>query len=373
MAAGERLGEALFRKALGFEEASKLRRFETHDIAKRLGVISADHVFINGYPVSNPIAVFNPACLVEGDMVKLYARVILGYYKYVSGIVEIPVPLEDIVSGYVSHNYYSSTLIIMPSTKYDLWGAEDPRAYRLGDLVAITYTGRTISYFNPAIRRERTLPITAVRRQERWNHSWAKVHAYTLPGRVRSQLISDKDAYVMECDGEYMLFHRPHLSDENWYLTLSWLPREAFTPDKLHRATEPIEVQVMDTVWVLREAPFEVKVGWATPAYRLKPCEYIALIHGVDREVEAYRVFAVHLEIARREVVVKAVTPRYIMEPRTSYEIFGDRPYVVFPCGLDEYEKGKLLLSYGAADFMVGLAEISLDDLLAELDRGRIY
>ncbi len=303
----------------------------------------------------------------------VYARVIVGYYKYVSAIVEIPVPLEDILHGQVSFNHYASTIIVMPSTKYDLWGAEDPRAYRLGDLVAITYTGRTISYFNPAVRRERTLPVTAIREHARWNHRWRKVHAYVLRRELRDRLISDKDAFVLESGGEYYLFHRPHLADEKWYLTVSKLPREAFAPDRLEAATEIKEVEAYDTVWVLPEAPFELKVGWATPAYKLRTGEYIVFIHGVDREVEAYRVFAAHIELTGREVVVRAVTPTYIMEPKEGYEVFGDRPYVVFPCGLEEYEKGKLILTYGAADFMVGIAEVSLDDLLGLLDKGRIY
>jgi len=61
------------------------------------------------------------------------------------------------------------------------------------------------------------------------------------------------------------------------------------------------------------------------------------------------------------------------MEPRELYEVYGDRPYVVFPCGASLVDDSTLLLSYGAADQFVGLAAIDLDSLFAELDRGRIY
>ncbi|HID41227.1 MAG TPA: DUF137 domain-containing protein, partial [Pyrodictium sp.] len=51
----------------------------------------------------------------------------------------------------------------------------------------------------------------------------------------------------------------------------------------------------------------------------------------------------------------------------------GDRPYVVFPCGVVRVDSTTLLLSYGAADQFVGIAAIDLNELLSELDSGRIY
>ena len=79
----------IFRQALGMYEAMEKRVFETEDIVRRLAVISNNRVFINNYPITNPAAVFNPAIIVEGDYTKIYARIILGYFLYVSAIVEI--------------------------------------------------------------------------------------------------------------------------------------------------------------------------------------------------------------------------------------------------------------------------------------------
>lgn len=88
--------------------------------------------------------------------------------------------------------------------------------------------------------------------------------------------------------------------------------------------------------------------------------------------LQAYRVFAALIELHPREgPQVLAVTRRYVMEPRESYEVYGDRPYTVFPCGAVAGKEG-LIVSYGGADYVTALALIDLDELLGELDKGRI-
>ena len=61
------------------------------------------------------------------------------------------------------------------------------------------------------------------------------------------------------------------------------------------------------------------------------------------------------------------VTPYYVMEPRTPYEKYGDRPGVIFPCGAQRYGRDKLIVSYGASDSFIGFAEINLTELLSEI------
>jgi len=59
------------------------------------------------------------------------------------------------------------------------------------------------------------------------------------------------------------------------------------------------------------------------------------------------------------------------MEPRESYEVYGDRPFTVFPCGMCRLDD-KLLISYGAADSAAGIGEIDLIRLMEILDSNRI-
>jgi len=60
------------------------------------------------------------------------------------------------------------------------------------------------------------------------------------------------------------------------------------------------------------------------------------------------------------------------MEPKTPYELYGDRPLTIFPSG-SQVVDGKLIVSYGAADYMIGFGVIELSDLFTALDKGRLY
>jgi len=65
------------------------------------------------------------------------------------------------------------------------------------------------------------------------------------------------------------------------------------------------------------------------------------------------------------------VTPRYILEPSEPYEVFGDRPFVVFPCGAQVIDDS-LLISYGAADSAVVIGEIKIDELMSIFDTSKV-
>lgn len=345
---------------------------------QRVGVISPKRLYINDHPVGNPIAAFNPSVAVLDGEARLYVRVIVGYYKYVSAVAEVRVPLDDIESGDINLNYYAGRLVAYPSTTYDFWGVEDPRVYRLSDgRLYMTYTGRTKYYFENPRASMRTVPVTAVYDAER--RRWVKALVSVMPRGMRSHVVSDKNAFYVEADGRLYILHRLHMDDDRFYLAASLADRAAFE-EAVEEALRsggrapPRELPVRGTVWVMEPAPFETKIGWAMPPLRLSDRELLVFIHGVDRELTAYRLFAALLEAdGEQGFVVKAVTPSYIMEPRTLYEIFGDRSYTVFPCGAWRIDKNRVLISYGAADYMTGVAVLELDKLLGLLDKGRIY
>jgi len=353
----------MWRKAVGFEEAVKLRTFETRDIFKRLGVISPNRLFINNFPLANPTTVFNASFIVErGEVAEVYARIVLGYFLYVSAIVRIEVPVSDILEGGISINYYSSEIVVYPSTRYDIWGCEDPRVYYIDGKLYMTYAGRSSQYFRPATI-ERVLPVTAVSTGN--GKSWSKLYVHTLPSSMRMKVETDKDAFIVKIGDDYYLFHRPHLWDGKHYLLVSkmGLPQ-------LPNPGSPQEVSPVEMFEVMPIPDFELKIGWACPV-TVSSRRAVALVHGVDKELEVYRVFAVELELGK-EIVVAALTPFYVMEPRTPYEIYGDRPYTIFPCGAQIVDN-KLIVSYGAADFMIGFAAADFSELMSALDKGRLY
>ena len=364
------LSKAGFRKAIGSEEAERLRRNETDDIVCRFGVISPNRITMHNYPVTNPLTAFNASVSYdpEEESLAVYARIILGYYLYVSSIIEIDVPVNDLFNGYVNVNCYVGRMVLYPSLKYDIWGTEDPRVYRLHGKLFMTYTGRSINYFSP-IRENRTCPITAVYDEEL--RSWVKRLIFTLSEKRFGKIVSNKDAFLHEMpDGRIFLMHRPHLITDTIHLMASKIDSKELI---IGGGMEMRRVEVDNGVEVLEKAPFEGKLGWSTPLINLDHDRLVTLVHAVDKDFVVYRVFALQLAFTEDDVVLEAVTPRYIMEPRTPYEVIGDRPLTIFPCGAARIGKDQIVITYGAADYMIGIGIISINNLLAELDRGRIY
>ncbi len=349
----------------GYWEATRIRRNEVIDIAKRLAFIAPHQLRLQDLPLDRVVAVFNTSLLVDNKHVYLYPRIVAGYYRYVSAIAEARVAVEDLFSGSVGG--LEARIIIRPSTWYDFWGAEDPRAYRLGGWRLITYTGRTANYFNDN-KYDKVLPVTAVERKGKW----AKV-LVTRPAQLSSRgLISSKNAFIAHTGKTLYLFHRAHTAMDGFILAASKLP-EDITRVLESSGNSITEYQALEDYAVMPSASFEEKIGWATPPIRIGGREILVLLHGVSRSPGVYRVFAALLETDSAErLVLAAVTPRYVMEPRLLPETYGDRPYTVFPCGAQLVGR-ELLVSYGAADTFTGIAVIPLDELLGELDRGRIF
>jgi len=338
------------------------RENKTDDIVKRLGVITADRVHLRRFPICNPVTIFNPGMLVDNSIVCLYARIVLGYYSYTSAIAEIKIPLEDLYD--LSLGNYTAEITVYPDNRFDIYGTEDPRVYEIEGKKFMTYCGRTVAYFNPAIRTERTLPVTAVFD----GGCWKKVFVFRMPEGVRESVISDKDAFIVESNGNFRLFHRPHTRNngEGFHLCVSEMEEN---PLKLLESEDSglREIVLRDTISVLEPEKFEMKLGWSTPPVKIDD-ELLFIIHALDSEGVCYRAFAI---LMNEKMEITAITPRYIMEPREIYEVFGDRPYVVFPCGAHIVDD-RLIISYGAADFGIGVGEIDLSELMSILDSNRV-
>jgi predicted GH43/DUF377 family glycosyl hydrolase len=54
----------------------------------------------------------------------------------------------------------------------------------------------------------------------------------------------------------------------------------------------------------------------------------------------------------------------WVMGPREPYELVGDVPNVVFPCGWVQYENGLVRVYYGAADTSLAAADTTVDRML---------
>jgi len=323
------------------------RENRTVDIVRRVGVITPGNLRLKGHPVKRPVSAFNPSFIIEDGKMVIYARVILGYFTYSSIICEITLPWEEYEE--LSAKKYEAEIRILPDSKYDMWGAEDPRISVVDGKRFITYCGRTINYFNQSVWVERTLPIVA-----RYDGEWKKVCVFRLPREIRGFLISDKDAFIFKVSDGYKLFHRLHMKDNNFYLVVSDVDKDIATSDDF------VEIEVKNPTVVLRKKDFEDKIGWGTPPVKVDDF-YVLFLHSVGKEMKKYRIFVVAMD---ENMEIIGVSPHYIMEPKEIYERYGDRPYAIFPCGAQLVDD-RIIISYGAADSVMAFGEVDVNELLS--------
>ena len=87
--------------------------------------------------------------------------------------------------------------------------------------------------------------------------------------------------------------------------------------------------------------------------------------HGVRDTVAGalYRAGLVLLDL-NNPAVVLARSAEWVPGTTEPYELTGQVPGVVFPCGLTHTETGELRLYYGAANTGIAMATAGLDDIL---------
>jgi predicted GH43/DUF377 family glycosyl hydrolase len=113
------------------------------------------------------------------------------------------------------------------------------------------------------------------------------------------------------------------------------------------------------------EAPWEgAKVGGGPPPIRTD-AGWLMLYHGVD-ERYVYRVGAALLDLEDPRRVLGR-TREFLMEPQAGWEREGIIPNVVFPTAALAEPDGRLLVYYGGADRVVGLATGRVDELVDHL------
>ncbi len=338
------------------------RKFETVDVAERLGFLSAENIIVDNYPY-RPFKVFNASILLNGDNLEIYARGVFDYYKYVSSILKVEIPLNDVLSKRSSHRAkLKGDLIIFPSRMEDFWGSEDPRAFILNGDKYIAYTGRTRWYYKESFEDDNKIEtLTVIAKQI--GGEWEKIGYLSFKTHIFEELKSIKNCVIAENKNVYSLC-RIHTKGGKFYTTISEI-KDSYWRDKGFKAILGVNTKV-----VITSAPFERKNGWGAPPIKVGNREFLAILHGVDKEMLVYRVFAVLLE-ENDALEIVAVTPHYVMEPKTVQEIYGDRPFVIFPCG-SQIVDDDLLISYGASDSFVGISKMDLSELLSELDKNRV-
>jgi predicted GH43/DUF377 family glycosyl hydrolase len=162
--------------------------------------------------------------------------------------------------------------------------------------------------------------------------------------------VDDKDLALLpeKINGNYLLYHRI-----NKQICADILPD--LSSDK--RASRCIEVMS------LRRGMWDgMKIGIAGPPVKVGD-NWLMIYHGISRS-KTYRLGAALLAPDGLTVLSRTADP--IFEPLEKYEMEGDVPHVVFSCGV-VVRGDTLILYYGAADKVLGVATASLKHIVDAL------
>ncbi|MDH5365018.1 MAG: hypothetical protein OEW82_07675, partial [Dehalococcoidia bacterium] len=281
-------------------------------------------------------AVFNPGALYEGGKVHLVYRAmseddtsVLGYAASSDGFT-IDERLDK--------------AIYVPRGGFEKKGCEDPRLTRLGDTLYMCYTA-----FDG--KHEPRVALTSIAISDflakRWK--WAR------PVLISRPRVMDKNAalFPRKIKGKYAFLHR--LGTSIWLDLVDSLDFEEGTWIK--------GAVIMSS---RQEKPPAEKIGIAAPPIETKS-GWLLLYHTVLKRDDKlyYSVSAALLDIDDpTRVIARRQTP--LLEPEMPYEKEGQVANVVFPCGAVVIND-RLFVYYGGADKVIGVATVTLSELVEGL------
>lgn len=242
--------------------------------------------------------------------------------------------------------------IFEPKAPSEAKGCEDPRLTLLGDRVYMVYT----AYSSPVAQ----VALASIGVEDFANFRWGLWHRHGLvfPG------FTDKDGALFPAvfKGKYAMLHRvdPHIwISFSAHLRCPWPRRE----HKILAGSRP--GRVWDSLKIGGGSqPIETEYGW------------LLISHGVDQG-HVYRLGVMLLDREDPTLLLYR-SPNFVLEPAERFEV-GDNgaswvPNVVFACGAVPREDGRqvlragdeVLVYYGAADSVIGVATARVGDLIPE-------
>ncbi len=217
-------------------------------------------------------------------------------------------------------------------------GCEDPRITKIDDRFYMTYTA--YNGVNPPRIALTTIAVSDFLKRE-WN--WSIPKLISLPN------VDDKDSCIVKgkVPGTFLAFHR--LGDSIWLDIRKDL--EFNKEDYLAgvNIAGPRKKQWDNAKLGISAPPFETHDGW------------LLLYHGVSYPANIYKVGAMLLDYTDPTKVLSR-TDYPLFGPETPYELQGQVPNVVFPCGA-VILKDTIFMYYGGADKVTGVATLGLKDL----------
>jgi predicted GH43/DUF377 family glycosyl hydrolase len=282
-------------------------------------------------------AVFNPGATVFEGETLLLVRV-----EDRSGISRLTVARSaDGVSGWEVETERSMSPDVGSWTEH--WGIEDPRITEIEGRYYVAYTGFSTS--GPLVCLAVTDDFVSFERL----------------GVVQVPENKDAALFPRRINGRYAMIHRPvalssHVGANIWI---------SFSEDLRNWGDSSPLIEARRGGWWdankvgLGPPPLETEAGW------------LIVYHGV-RSTAAGALYRVGLALLDKEHPERVIARgnEWVFGPQAPYEVAGDVPDVVFPCGWIVGDDGDTIrLYYGAADTCVALATGNLSELLTHLFR----
>lgn len=221
--------------------------------------------------------------------------------------------------------------IFEPVNHIEKKGCEDPRVTVMDGQCFMTYT---------AYGEIPQIGITSIAakdiKEKKWN--WGE-RIYPFPSEVNKNAV----IFPEKIDGNYVMLHR---IEPDIHIAYSEDLENWFNSKILMRARE--------------DSWDSLKIGAAGPPIGIDE-GWLQIYHGVDGN-KVYRLGAAILERNKPECI-KYRTEGFFIEPEKHYECEGFVNNVVFSCG-SVMHKGKVLISYGCADTVIGVSAYTLDEIL---------
>jgi predicted GH43/DUF377 family glycosyl hydrolase len=229
--------------------------------------------------------------------------------------------------------------IFQPREYFEIDSVEDPRIHLLADFpdqIEILYAGKQ----KDMARIGRASIKVEDFKNKRWN--WSKHQLLLSP--LMGYHNRNGAFFPKKIGGRYALLHRPVVLSPNCPLECIWI---LYSDDFEYWYQPRIVLQPRPGYWD------DQKVGIAGPPIELGNY-WLIIYHGVEAKTHIYRLGWAILEKDNPiQVVARAEKP--LLEPEKDYE-----EKIVFSCGQivrREGEKLNLILYYGAADKVIGVAK----------------
>jgi len=307
------------------------------DAFERVGYLTAKNFKVLNYP-RDPLVAFNPSAVVKDGRVFMFTRFIFDYYGYVSSIGLSTFELEKLENACCLN--LSARLVIYPTTVHEVKrGAEDPRAHLYGDGFLVFYT--------------------AVGLKD--GDLWPKQGVAVLDENgevVEKSVLRLGDVFPPSWKNTTMI--RPE-GRGLVILTRPWIEGH----EVIWRATVDAEEWVVDpsTMRVtLVPERFELKVGVSTTPVKIGSDEYLIGWHAIMKDDLSYRN---GLAVVNGDGELLGIS-EYLLYPKYIEELYGDRPMVIYGCGLVKHKEYIYWIG-GVADYGIGIYRAPLDKVMEHI------